>query len=306
MSTPHPHRGRWIAVITFCFAAAFIAIRSAPVEPCEVLHYGEFLNEEGAVEYCGEEETAFFDMSVLRYPVEVKLVPQGPLQMGQEQIFDLYLSDHMGVGIAFEDIVVSHTERIHLMLVDPSLQDYQHLHPQPGGGPGHYVFRMTPHKAGNYRAYLDFIPLRSQRRVLAGADFTVQGPATPAQLGSTVLYEEQDLVYELEGPQGATFQAGEESQLNLKVSHKDGATPVQHGLVMGAYAHLVVFDADGKGFAHLHPRNPFVDEQDPLNPDLRFSFFPGQPGQYRLWAQLMIEGQERFVPFDLEVVEDAS
>lgn len=134
--------------ISLGFLLLYAVIRNAPVEPCEVLHYGEYMNEDGAVENCGEEETAFFDMTKVRYPVEF-------------------------------------------------------------------------------------------------------------------------------------------------------------GLVMGAYAHLVVFDEEGKGFAHLHPQNPFVGQQDPKNPDLRFSFFPADPGKYRLWAQLLIDGQERFVPFDLEVTGDA-
>ncbi|MGB0744532.1 MAG: hypothetical protein ACPGSB_08395, partial [Opitutales bacterium] len=107
------------------------------------------------------------------------------------------------------------------------------------------------------------------------------------------------------GDGDATFPAGKESQLELNVKTQNGAYAIDFGLVMGAYAHLVVFDEAGKGFAHLHPQNPFIEQQDPHNPDLNFSFFPAEPGKYRLWAQLMIDGEERFVPFDLKVVDDA-
>ena len=34
---------------------------------------------------------------------------------------------------------------------------------------------MTPQKGGNYKVFLDFIPLRSPRRVLLAASFEVDG-----------------------------------------------------------------------------------------------------------------------------------
>lgn len=295
-----------IVGISAAFVLLFVLIRLAPVEPCEVLHYGDYMNEDGSVEYCGDEETAFFDMTKIRYPVNVKLKPQGKVLPGQSATFDLYINDHLGRGIAYEDIVVSHTERIHLIAVDPSLTDYQHLHPQPAGAPGHYQFQLTPTKSGNYNVYLDFISLLSQRRVLAKSEFGVAGEADVASIQKNTSVILNGYVFELKTPGKGSFPSGEESQLELKVRpHKEGDV-LEFGLVMGAYAHLVVFDEAGSGFAHLHPQNPFIDEQDPTNPDLRFSFFPGDPGKYRLWAQLMIDGEERFIPFDLEVVGDAS
>ena len=289
-------------VISAAFALAYVLIRNAPVEPCEVLHYGDYMNEDGVVENCGAEETAFFDMTRIRYPVEVKLQPQGELLPGQAATFDLYLYDHTGQGIAYADIVVSHTERIHLMAVDSSLTDYQHLHPQPAGAPGHFQFELTPSKAGTYSVYLDFIPLLSQRRVLTKSTFTVVGAGESPRLQRSTSAALAGYTFQLHTSAQGRFPAGEESQLELSVQVPDGGTRPEFGLVMGAYAHLVVFDEEGKGFAHLHPQNPFVNEQDPADPDLRFSFFPADPGKYRLWAQLMIDGEERFVPFDLEVV----
>ncbi len=295
---------RMAAGISVAFVLLYVVIRNMPVEPCEVLHYGEYMNEAGAVEYCGEEETAFFDMTKVRYPIEVKLQSRGEIAPGQPMIFDLYLHDYLGQGIAYEDIVVSHTERIHLMAVDHSLTDYQHLHPWPAGGPGHFQFEMTPAKTGTYRVYLDFISLLSQRRVLAKTEFDVAGPAEPVRLQKRTTVTMEDYTFQLKAPGQGSFPVGEESELELLVLPKEGSDAVDFGLVMGAYAHLVVFDEAGTGFAHLHPKNPFITEQDPGNPDLRFSFFPADPGKYRLWAQLMLEGQERFVPFDLEVVGD--
>lgn len=305
MTQNNKHKLRATLAISLAFVLLFIVIRNAPVEPCEVLHYGDYMNEDGAVENCGEEETAFFDMTRIRYPIEVKLEPQDEVTPGQPATFDLYFHDHLGKGIAYENIVISHTERIHLMAVDPSLTDYQHLHPQPAGAPGHYQFELTPSKSGTYSVYLDFISLLSQRRVLAKSEFQVEGEAKAPRLQTSTTTSLEGYTFKLAGPAQGVFSAGEEAKLQLSVHPEDGKESLEFGLVMGAYAHLVVFDEKGKGFAHLHPKNPFVEQQDPKNPDLSFSFFPADPGKYRLWAQLMIDGQERFVPFDLEVVDEA-
>jgi hypothetical protein len=303
MQERDPGKTKTVVLLSLSFILLFFVIRSMPVEPCEVLHYGDYMNEEGAVEYCGEEETTFFDMTSIRYPIEVELQSQGPVGVGVASTFDLFLYDHMGRGIAYEDIVVSHTERIHLMAVDPSLTDYQHLHPKPGGQPGHYTFEIKPARSGTYSVFLDFISLLSQRRVLARTEFTVEGDPDPAEIGSKTVVFSQGYRYELHGAPRGRFPVGEESQLELKVFSDEGEPTAEFGLVMGAYAHLVVFDEKHTGFAHLHPKNPFIYQQDPMNPDLRFSFFPGEEGKYRLWAQLMIDGEERFVPFDLEVTD---
>lgn len=305
MTQNNTHKLRATLVISLGFVLLFVLIRNAPVEPCEVLHYGDYMNEDGAVENCGEEETAFFDMTKIRYPVEVKLQPQDEVRPGEPSTFDLYLHDHLGKGIAYENIVISHTERIHLMAVDPSLTDYQHLHPQPTGAPGHYQFELTPSKSGTYSVYLDFISLLSQRRVLAKSKFEVAGAPDAPAIQKNTTTSLAGYTFKLDGSAQGVFPANEEAQLKLSVLSADKGDSVDFGLVMGAYAHLVVFDEEGKGFAHLHPQNPFVEQQDPQNPDLSFSFFPADPGKYRLWAQLMIDGQERFVPFDLEVVDDA-
>ena len=303
MSEANQKRRRAIVIISISFVALFALIRSVPVEPCEVLHYGDYMNEEGAVEYCGEEETAFFDMTRIRYPIEISLQPIGEISPGASTMFDLYLYDHQGQGIAYEDIVVSHTERIHLMAVDPSLSDYQHLHPQPAGAPGYYQFEITPTKAGTYHVFLDFISLTSQRRVLAKSEFLVPGEPSYVAIGQSDRISQDGYSYTLRTPLSGGFPVGEESQLELEVASTEGEGHPEFGLVMGAYAHLVVFDEAGRGFAHLHPQNPFIDQQDPFDPDLRFSFFPGDVGKYRLWAQLRVDGEERFVPFDIEVVD---
>ena len=58
-----------------------------------------------------------------------------------------------GQPVRPEDLIVSHTERLHLLAVSEDLSDYQHLHPQATGVPGEYRFDWQPLRAGDYRLY---------------------------------------------------------------------------------------------------------------------------------------------------------
>jgi hypothetical protein len=72
--------------------------------------------------------------------------------------------------------------------------------------------------------------------------------------------------------------------------------------VMGAFAHLVAFDDECRGFAHLHPKENLipVEGEETYRGPLTFGFRPPSTGHFRLWAQVRIDEQEIFVPFDLE------
>ena len=74
--------------------------------------------------------------------------------------------------------------------------------------------------------------------------------------------------------------------------------------MMGAFAHMVAFDPELKGFAHLHPLEDVLpaNQSDSHQGPLTFSFTPPKNGFYRLWAQVRIgEEAETFIPFDLKV-----
>ncbi len=102
-------------------------------------------------------------------------------------------------------------------------------------------------------------------------------------------------------PADGGFVAGRETPFELTVEDSGGSGETRFDPVMDAYAHVVAFAPERNGFAHFHPQNPFIDGQDPYNPELDFIFSVDQPGQYRVWAQFSLNGMERFVPFDLTV-----
>lgn len=288
-----------IALITTACVGVYFGLRSLPVEKCDFLHYGDYVNSEGVIEGCGYEETEFFTMSEIRFPIVPVLTPLGDLEIGQPATFKLTLFTTTGKPVRWEEIAVSHTERIHAMVVDPSLQDYQHLHPQAAGPAGHYLFEMTPQRPGLHKVYLDFIPLTNSRRTLLEAEFSVPGEARAPAPGFSVEHQDGNLNFAFV-PSQEQLVAGEEVRFKLQVKSADGS-PTRFSPVMDSYAHVVAFDKNNTGFAHLHPQNPFIEGQDPLNPDLEFAFLFDKPGYYRVWAQVIINERQIFAPFDLMI-----
>lgn len=298
---PKLTRRFWIhsALLSGACVAAYAGIRMIPVEPCEFLHYGDFMTADGVIEECGYEETNFFDMDALRFPILARVTPLADPEVGVETPMKLTLFSMQGRPVRAEDIAISHTERVHALIVDPSLDDYQHIHPTAEGPPGHYTFAFTPQHTGTHRVYLDFILLTTNRRALVSTTFDVPGEKTAAPRALSGRFEEDGLVYTLT-PENRPLRAGEDAVIHLRVA-PIGGKRVEFAPIMGSYAHLVAFQRGRHGFAHLHPRNPFLRDHDPLDPDLDFSIHLDQPGTYRLWAQVKINGRERIVPFDLEV-----
>jgi hypothetical protein len=182
-----------IALITAACVAVYVGLRSLPVEKCDFLHYGEFVNSEGVIEGCGYEETEFFVMEDIRFPIIPTLTPIEDPVLGQPTTFKLTLFTTTGKPVKWEEIAVSHTERIHAMVVDRSLEDYQHVHPQPAGPAGHYLVEVTPRKPGPYSVYLDFIPLINSRRTLLETGFEVPGTPDAPRPGSSLFHKDGNL-----------------------------------------------------------------------------------------------------------------
>ena len=289
-----------IALITLGCLGTYFIMRSLPVEECSFLHYGDYVNSEGVIEGCGYEETEFFVMENIRFPIIPMITPLDSLEVGKPARFEMSLFTTTGKPIRWEAIAVSHTERIHAMVVDGSLDDYHHLHPQPTGPDGHYTFEMTPNRPGPYSIFLDFIPLVSSRRTLLASGFTVPGDPVAPQPGHSLEHREAGLTFTFVPVTGQAL-SGKEARFRLTVK-ADDRSPTRFAPVMDAYAHVVAFDEEGSGFAHLHPQNTIIEGQDPYDPDLEFAFFFEKPGYYRVWAQMVINERPIFAPFDLMVL----
>src|SRR6266446_9816790 len=82
-----------------------------------------------------------------------------PLAAGRKASVKVRLKRGDGSPVLHADLLVMHTQPIHLLIVDPSLGDYHHEHPTPTETPGEYAFNFTPAKTAPYRIWADLVPV---------------------------------------------------------------------------------------------------------------------------------------------------
>ena len=290
-----------MAAITAVSVGLYVGFRLLPIGTN--LNHMDFRVAEGnAIEFCDPANPQFIPVIAVRSPVSMTLTSDAPARAGQAVRVTVRLATSTGKPLAPADLRVEHTRRLHLLLVDPSLDDYQHLHPEPGARPGDWVFEFTPRFGGDYRVFADFVPIATSRGLYAGTDFRVEGPLHPAEFNRPTqeTVEQSGVRFHLRVAEGAV-RAGVTADLIFSVERVDGAD-VALQPVMDAYAHLVAFDSARGGFAHLHPMDAgLAQAPDRRQPTLRFKVTIPEPGPYVVWAQVGLEGRDVFVPFWLNV-----
>jgi len=103
--------------------------------------------------------------------IKLILEPTTPLESGKTGQVVVKLSAVTdGKPLSFDDLKEAHTKKLHLLVVDPSLSDYHHIHPVAGKNPGEYVFDFTPLKNGQYRVWADVIPMATGKQEYVQAD----------------------------------------------------------------------------------------------------------------------------------------
>jgi hypothetical protein len=292
---------RQIAIITGAALALFLVVRWLPTGT-NLNHMDFRVEGRTALEFCDPANPQFIPVVAARSPVALTLSTDRPPQINQESRFTLTLRTASGKAIAPEDLLVAHTKKLHLLVVDPTLQDYQHLHPEPGRRAGDWVFALTPNRAGTYRVFADFTPVATQRGLYAAADFTVPGEVPRVSRAPNTTFQVGRFEFKLLGP--ILWHARQPIDLKLRIESPgtDKKTvPLQP--VMGAFAHLVAFDEQRSGFAHLHPQETDLSKPpDARQPELSFKVTIPTPGRYVIWAQVNLGGDEAFAPFWIDVL----
>jgi hypothetical protein len=126
-----------------------------------------------------------------------------------------------------------HTEKIHLLIFDQTLTDYQHTHPMPTNKPGVYAFEWTPKNESQYKVWADLSPLESgQEYIIADLGDLSKSPQTVDKTLSS------------------TYTSGEvENELHFVLSF-DPQNLISKKHIMGK---VVVTDAQGHPFSQPLP-----------------------------------------------------
>lgn len=225
-----------------------------------------------------------------------------PLTVGQEATAMVKLAKPDGSPMQPSDLKEAHTEKIHLLINDTSLSDYHHEHPTATSTPGEYTFTFTPSKPGPYRVWADLVPVATDAQEYAIADIAAPTKGEPiSNLTPSTTAEVDGLKYSVsfEKP---TLKAGEAVLGKLTITKPDGSPFNELEPVMGAYSHIVGFSEDFKTIAHIHPMGA-----EPTKPtdrgagELEFHLLPAKSGLMRLYAQIRVNGEDKFAPFTLEI-----
>src|SRR5213075_1482555 len=118
-----------------------------------------------------------------RSPVTMALTTASAATAGQAVRATIKLQTSSGKPIAPEDLLIAHTRKLHLLIIDPTLTDYQHVHPEAGAERGTWTFSFTPRLGGTYRVFADFTPAATARGLYASADMAVSGVSSHESRG---------------------------------------------------------------------------------------------------------------------------
>ena len=304
--TENSAQRRQLAFITLGAAAIFVGLRLLPTGT-NLSHMDFRVDPKAgnAIEFCDPLNPQFIPVVAARSPVVMTLAaaaaPSGRLDVR------VTLKTASGKPIGPADLLVTHTRPLHLLIIDETLADYQHVHPEPSATPGEWTFSFTPREAGSYRIFADFTPAATARGLYASADLDVKRPggaaaARPASDASGRARRPAEVGASLT-TKPSPVRAGQPTELRFEMWNADGSTvPLEP--VMGAYAHLVAFDLQRSGFAHLHPvETDLAQRPDARRPTLNFKLTVPRAGRYIVWAQVNRAGREQFIPFALEVGE---
>ncbi len=239
---------------------------------------------------------------VAQHAVTATITTDGPLTAGKPAQAILHLRRGDTGPVTLADLIETHTRKIHLLVVDRSLTDYHHEHPQPTGTPGDYAFIFTPQKPGSYLAWADLRPLpfglqEYEKAIIAGSGTTEPIADRKTRLAG----DSSGLHFELNLSR-SEVKAGEPTSAILRITKPDGSGFAQLEPVMGAFAHLVGFNEDAETVLHMHPTGaPISGESERGGPELEFKIYATKPGFTRLFAQVQVDGRPVYVPFAIEV-----
>ena len=234
--------------------------------------------------------------------LKIALVPSGAFTAGKPQSVTLTLTDvKTGAPIGPDQLALAHTKKLHLLIIDESLTDYQHIHPVAGAKLGDWTFSFTPKFARTYRVWADTTRADGDQEYVF-SDMVAGSEKAPAPHAKTVTTAEMGgLKFALSF--AGSIKAGEGVMGNVAiVDAKSGQPFTQLQPIMGAFGHVVAFSRDWSSIEHVHPQGTEPkSENERSGPVVGFHMEPKNSGVMKIFVQIMANGREVIVPFSVTV-----
>ena len=237
--------------------------------------------------------------------IRLAAMTNGTVEAGKKMEVTVRLERGDKSPVTHEDLIVMHTEPIHLLIEEPGLADYHHEHPTPTKTPGEYAFTFTPRKTAPYRIWADIVPAATGVQELPFTDLPSAGkPDDVADTTTRMEATVEGFRFKLELGAGNDTPLKAQVPRGMTVTITDATSAPVKALepVMNAFAHLVGFYGDRQTIVHIHPTGGDVLSSEARGgPALSFVFYPPKPGFIRLYCQVRIGGKMLFAPFNVNV-----
>ena len=236
----------------------------------------------------------------------LKATASGPLEAGKKADIKVQIQRRDGSPVLIKDLLVMHTEPIHLLIVDPSLTDYHHEHPTPTDIPGEYAYSFTPAKSASYRIWADLVPADSGVQEYPAVEIVGTGAAESiGEMSGRFSTKAGGLNFRLTFENGQLPRAKQVRVMQIEVTDTAGKPVRQLEPLMNAFAHLVGFYEDYRTVVHLHPEGGDILRDDLRGgPVMGFKFYPPRAGFIRLFCQVVVDGKTIFAPFNVNVAPE--
>lgn len=207
--------------------------------------------------------------------------------------FDL-IDTNTGKLISDAELAIDMEKNLHMIVYDPSLKEFQHVHPAFDGKTWKVQMNFTVN--GNYWVWAQgklkkgSVEFSSPSRLMVmggGAEW----PTTPV-LGD-VRKGSADITHVELGADALV--AGSMAMLDVKFSRNNGTAP-ELTPYLGAFAHVVVVPSTGDALQHVHVMDVSSDE------GMLHTTFPAA-GEYRLWIQFVDGGKLKVIPLSVVVTK---
>lgn len=224
--------------------------------------------------------------------ISIEAETQGSLTATENVEFSFQLYDEdTKKSVAETDLNESHTKKIHLIVYDSSLNEFNHVHPTFDGQIWKSELNLTTN--GSYYIW-------AQGVLLDGTEFSASyrvnvvggKPALPVlALGDIRKGNIENTVVDLSKQK---IKAGKMVMLTYTVSRSDGTQPdvTQY---LGANAHIIAVSPDGDDLIHAHP----MDGANSSTGMIHVTF--PTAGDFRIWVQVIDAGVLKTVPLSVTV-----
>lgn len=231
------------------------------------------------------------------------LKPTLPLKGQPTELSFQLIDTATGRPLQADELQILHTRPLHTMIVDSSLRDYHHLHPEYDASRNCFTCRFTPNLQSKYTLWNDFTVKGEKASTHTRTEMGLaRGMGLPARIGHTSRIQHPNMQIDIITSE--PLRKGRPATLTLEVRDSFGNPITDLEPIMGAYAHLAAFSADGKTFLHTHPMG-----EEPTNANargtspLKFHLTPEREGPNQFFLQIQRGGQIQTIRFGQLVAE---